>query len=486
MPSNTNLARMAVLLLSALVAITLLEPLIGIPLRVDKNYNEGWNAYQVRRLLGDEPLYPKADAFTPNNYPPLSFYLVAVVSLVLGDPVIAGRLMALIGLLGVAFWISRILLLFDAHRFVALCTSLLFLAFIGAYHPNYVGMNDPQWFAHAVMMAGLTLVIRRSDHAGSIVGAAALMVVAGFVKHSLVSLPAAVTIWMITVGRRPFLIWTSASIGFVLCAFGALYGIHGPNALSGIFGYPRSYSLSSALSLGSRWLLRSSVFVAAGVLLLVVEPRSRATRLVWLYLLIGGATGFFSLGAAGVNYNYLYDLVIASTLAAGLAVDRICRRLKAAALSEQAAQAAGIFALSVIVLCQLPVVALEGRFFLRSMRRQIADAKGDVALLKSQVGPVACETLTLCYWAEKPFEIDFFGTQQKLLARGEFPESFLRYVEQRRFAAIQLQKTQEGPSARLPDEAVGELLKSYRIEREHRSSIILVRVAGLQSRSSSP
>jgi hypothetical protein len=483
---STKISAWTVALLSALVAIAFLKPLVGLPLQIPKDYNEGWNAYHSERIFGDEPLYPPADAFISNNYPPLWFYIVGGVNLVVGDSIITGRLIALVGLLSVAFWISIILLSFDAHRFVALCTSLLFLAFIGAYDPSYVAMNGPQWFAHAVMMAGLALLIRRPDHAGSIVGAAALMVTAGFVKHNPVSLPIAVTIWIISFGWRPFLLWTGASVSFLLCAFGALYGIHGPNALVGILDYPRSYSVERAVRNGSLDILPSSVFVAAGVLLAFIEPRDRATRLAWLYLLIAGASGYLAVGGAGASYNYLYDFAIASTLAAGLAIDRIGRRIKAVASSEQAVQAAGILALSIAILFRLPVVCLDTAVFFKNLSGQMADAKADIALLESQSGPVACEMLALCYWAGKPFEIDFFGTQQKLLARGEFPESFLRYVEQRQFAAIQLAAGGGRYSYHLPDEAVQQLLRNYRIERRSPASIILVRMAGLRSGFSSP
>ena len=478
--------RMAVLLLTALVAVTFLKPLVGLPLQIPKDYNEGWNAYYAERIFGDEPLDPPTGAFISNNYPPLWFYIVGGVNVAVGDAVVAGRLMALLGLLGVAFCISRILLSFGAHRFVALCASLLFLAFIGAYHSTYVGMNDPQWFAHAVMLAGLVVLVRWPEHAGTIVCAAALVVTAGFVKHNLIALPIALTLWMITVGWRSFLIWTGASISFVLGAFGALYGVHGSDAVSGIFGFPRSYSLGSAVMSGSALMLRSSVFVAVGMLLVFVEPRGRPTLLVWLYLLVAGISGFFSVGAAGADYNYLYDFVIASILAAGLAIDRIAQRLKATAFSEQAIQAAGILILSVTILFRLPVVAIESAVFFRDLRDQIADAKADVALLSSQSGPVACETLALCFWAGKPFEIDFFGTQQKLLARGEFPESFLRYLEQKEMAAIQLHSHGDRQSHILRDEVVRELLTNYRIERRHHSSVILVRTPGLGSMSSSP
>src|SRR5277367_3164070 len=49
------------------------------------NYNEGCNAYFVSAVLAGGPLYFPPDALTTNNYPPLSFYLLAPLASLLGD-----------------------------------------------------------------------------------------------------------------------------------------------------------------------------------------------------------------------------------------------------------------------------------------------------------------------------------------------------------------------------------------------------------------
>ena len=48
-------------------------------MRMPLNYNEGWNAYHALSVAQGRALYPPADALLPNNYPPLSFHLVAGV-----------------------------------------------------------------------------------------------------------------------------------------------------------------------------------------------------------------------------------------------------------------------------------------------------------------------------------------------------------------------------------------------------------------------
>src|SRR3954451_17449491 len=65
-------------------------------LNVEIQPNEHSNAYFVDAATGKMPLYPSADKLITNNYPPLSFYIVALVGWFIGDPVLAGRLLSLI------------------------------------------------------------------------------------------------------------------------------------------------------------------------------------------------------------------------------------------------------------------------------------------------------------------------------------------------------------------------------------------------------
>jgi len=79
----------------ALCATALLAlPVARLPMRVPLNYNEGWNAYHAAQAMSGTPLYPPADSLLSNNYPPLSFYIVGIAGRVVGDNVIAGRLVA--------------------------------------------------------------------------------------------------------------------------------------------------------------------------------------------------------------------------------------------------------------------------------------------------------------------------------------------------------------------------------------------------------
>src|ERR1700716_1241342 len=64
-------------------------------LRVPFDPDEGWNAYLQSRAVSGEALYPASDSFLINNYPPLSFYLIGGLGALLGDNIVAGRIVSL-------------------------------------------------------------------------------------------------------------------------------------------------------------------------------------------------------------------------------------------------------------------------------------------------------------------------------------------------------------------------------------------------------
>ncbi|HYK80456.1 MAG TPA: hypothetical protein VEU95_12550, partial [Micropepsaceae bacterium] len=81
------LAILSVPLLIALIALAYRSTLL-----IAINYNEGWNAYHATAALSGGRLYYPANALVTNNYPPLSFIIVGMVSNIVGDAIFAGRL----------------------------------------------------------------------------------------------------------------------------------------------------------------------------------------------------------------------------------------------------------------------------------------------------------------------------------------------------------------------------------------------------------
>jgi len=101
------------------------------------------------------------------------------------------------------------------------------------------------------------------------------------------------------------------------------------------------------------------------------------------------------------------------------------------------APAAICFAIAAICLPNLPQAALTTADFIRTDHADSAKYQTVIGELTAARGPVACELLSLCYWAGKSFEIDFFNYGQKLKKRrvtatlltSRFDSGYYAYVE---------------------------------------------------------
>src|SRR5258708_39380653 len=113
--------------------------------------NEGWNAYYGDAAMGRSPLYPSADQLITNNYPPLSFYMVGGFGHLVGDPVLAGRLLSLCAVLAIGFAIALMVRELGGSRLGAALAGAFFVGTITRFCLSYVGMNDPQLLAQALM-----------------------------------------------------------------------------------------------------------------------------------------------------------------------------------------------------------------------------------------------------------------------------------------------------------------------------------------------
>jgi len=420
-----------------LVALLLLEPLLMIPLHVPLNYNEGWNAYFAARAVGVAagPLYP-ADGLAFNNYPPLSFYAVGALGRYgVGDMIVAGRIVAAASLLASAALVGTCVRRLGGDRRGGLVASGLLL-FSATFFREYVAMDDPQWLAHALMLGGLAVLLRDQARgripAGRVVAAALLVAAGGFVKHSLVGLPLAVTVWLALARPRVAATWLLAAVGSVAAGLLATVLLHGADAFADVLRHRRVFRAGrAARALGALAPLLPMLCVAG----LGWRTRRRDDRAMpspgpsgglsagpspslfaGLFVAISLLTGIVQRLGEGVNFNAHFETLIALCLAAGLAVSRVSAaglagrgRLGPAALATVAA---------------LPALALAPWLLARSWEQ----AAGRQALARSwqpvieriraAPGLAGCEMPSLCFWVGKPLAVDQFNLGQSLGAGG--------------------------------------------------------------------
>ena len=120
-------------LLYAIAIVSFTWPIYRAFLNIEIENNEGWNAYFADAAMGKMPLYPSPGELITNNYPPLSFYIVGIVGRLLGDPVLAGRLLSLIAALAVGTAIALSVRRLGGTKTAATVSAAFFLATISRF-----------------------------------------------------------------------------------------------------------------------------------------------------------------------------------------------------------------------------------------------------------------------------------------------------------------------------------------------------------------
>ncbi len=417
-------AAMAVVCALALIHITVL-----VPLHIPLDPNEGWNAYHAEAAMTHGALYPRAPSLMVNNYPPLFFYLDGAFGRLVGDNIVAGRILSLVACLAMAYVV--VLVVKRRGGWPEAAFAALFLIAALLLHSDYVGMSDPQLFGHAIQLTALLILLSRPRGTVSIGAAALLLVIGFFFKHNLIALPLALTLWLALIDR---------SNAIKLAVFGLSFGALGLLAFRLSFGIsllaqlqsPRIYSFGLlAEGLGS-WLAWNGAPLIAAFLVLVPMRRDPIILLCLIYLALSGATGAVLYGGAGVDTNTMFDAFIALSLAAGFALTRWqgARRTFVASL----------WALPLIMgfTAEFDGNWLTAGYWLEPMSLERRAAAADIAFLQTRVGPTICEMLSLCYWAGKAAEADVFNLGQQYATGRRNDEQLVQLLEHKHYAVIQI------------------------------------------------
>jgi hypothetical protein len=438
---KTTLARVAegLLVLMLLRGLWLLATTdaraIAFPYPVD--YGEGQLLDQVMRLSRFEGIYPPLSAQLPHNianYPPVYPLLQVPLAWLSGPALWYGRALSLLGALGTAALIARVLLVTTGDRFASLAGGATFLCL--PYVVAWAALVRVDCVALALSWAGLALVTPLAAGRPSRIVAAGLFVLAGFTRQSyFLAAPLAALVWLI--GQRgraqavELLLWVAGLGGLVLLLLmgvtGGAFWTHVVVATSANvneFGWPRVANYAQDLAVRAPYLLLS----AASLLALAPRVPNATPWLVGPYLL-GAAGSAILVGKAGSNLNYLLELAAALGLAAGavLAGARNRRGLRSLLALALAIQVAAVHSWSAAQAEKLDTKTTRGTAMLDRLRRTVAESQG-LVLADEYMALLPLEGRPVVY---QPFEM-------KMLAQaGLWDERpFVEELRQRRFALI--------------------------------------------------
>ena len=427
-------------------------------MRMPMNGNEGWNALHAMHAMTQLNFYEPNGLANFPNYPPLSFYVVGLLGKLFGDNVLAGRALAFLSILVTAANIGLISYRLGATRLMAILAGVLALLYASTKYSGYVGMNDPQWFGHALQSTGVMVLVGSvglTTERRRLLIALLFIFAGGLVKHNLLPIPLAVTVWLAFVDRRAFIYWLVGGITLTLIAGLLFYLLYGASFYQQLFGHERIYSLRMLLD-GSRDLYPLFPYFLLGSLAAIIYWANTRVRLVFVYLLIAIAIGLvFDLGR-GVNQNTYFDVLIATMPLVGLGASWLLNNLSR---KQGLAAALSVLLVASPVLARVPEFAADHVKTFGKMR-EWPKFQDMYATIAAAPGPVACENPTLCYWAGRENAIDFTNAGQKLERNEVTQQQFADLIASKELSIIQVNGEDSG---RLTDEANEQLQAEYEI-----------------------
>jgi hypothetical protein len=446
----------------ALIAIRL----YAIPVHVPWSYNEGWNAYLAQTATAGGVLYPPFDSMVTNNYPPLSFYIVGAIGRAVGDNIVAGRLVEMLSLLTVAVSVFKLNCWLGADRKLALLGSGVFLLGVYAVMPGYIAIDDPQFLAHGFVVAGALAFLYASETRlwRGMLLSALLMALGGLIKHSEISLPLALCSWAAFYDRRRLAVFVISALLVGAVAAVSAYFAWGQAMMEAMFFTPRMTRLSRAVARLIQDLPFMPAYIILTIIAFVLIGRSREASFVLLYLAISLMIGFWMLSGFGVSQNVMFDAVIALSLGGTLFVRAMVEHASRSFWKSEQGRVLVVLLAAAPCMGAGMYVYLSNGFF--EQLKHISSAPRWEALyarLGSAQGPVACETLAVCYWARKPLEIDFFNYGQKIYGAKIYanePDGFLAKVGHKSYAYVVVESNSL-PNPLLPRPLMGALFDNY-------------------------
>lgn len=427
----------------ALTALLAVYPLVRSFAWVQVNYNEGWNLYWQNRAMHGLRLYSGAPPTMFCNYPPLSFYLIALLGKTGANMLVAARLVSLAAL-GFVAWASAFAVRqWGGSRVDAVLSGVALTLPMLVFYDSYVGSNDPQLLGMALAGGALALHLAGPPTLRRSIAIAALLVACGLTKHNLVALPAAIAVDLLWgADRRVRVVFLLAGLGIVLAAVGAIVLREDAAFFYQVLA-SRTWSAARALGMAQDFLTRhQATFMVGGIGLVVL--RGPGSRLVLTYLGFALAiAGYFS-GGAGTAENIWFDMLAALAIGAGLVAARL--RERGAGQAMLAAVALGATLAPLIAAPRALDYASAG--LLGGLSREAQAFAADAAFIRERPGPALCESILLCIRAGKPITVDPFNVFQATRT-GRLPGSTLTAaIDRQYFTTIDIRSPRGAESDR--------------------------------------
>ena len=368
---------------------------VGIPFEI--NGNEPWNAYHARNAFNPSLLYPDTSQYI-NNYPPLSYYLIHLLSFSGLNEIIIGRTLSLFSIL-----ILSLTIYFTGRHLVPesyggpLFGALWFLVTMCRGFVGYAGMNDPHLLGLSVMAIGF-LIFLKFQNSKLIYLAFFIMIIAGFIKNSLLALPLASVFLLFAEKNKHLTKIFLFSLIILVLFFGLFTYLYGENFINQLF-IPREIKPERIIHSAQR--LQWVIIPISCWIFWMLSEKNRNHRLVTSVLIGFSSMIFFgTVIAEGVGTNAIFELVFSCA---------ICMSIFLPTFAQKTIRTFSVSTI-IIILCLLrtiltlhndPYLLLVSSSYREDISHRIQIFDTAVNSIRESDQAIKCSNDTVCFYAGK-------------------------------------------------------------------------------------
>jgi len=465
---------LSLFLLGLTCLVLLYPPILQAFYKVPTAYNEGWNVAHALSAMAGENIYHYPDKYLTNNYPPLYFYISGIAGELFGDYMFPSRILSIVSLFSIAFFIFLITHSLTREIKPAIFSALLFCALMATNYATYIGINDPQLMATAFSCAALALLILLPTQKKTLLLVALLCLASGLIKHNLINVPIAISLFIFFRHRHLFIYWTCLCCILLTLSLLVIFSLYGEHFLHSFIS-ERSFSFYRLFARSELYLNGLAIPLAFYAATFLLPSKNKFNLLLTSYFFTSLITGIFFSGGAGVYYNIFFDTCISLSILCAVNLYQLHQLLPISRIKRDASLALISLALSMSALMALPLQSLKSLDLITTLENKEKTTADDIVLLSKHGAPAICETMSLCYWSDIPIEYDAFNIGQAMLKDESLELEILEKVNSQNYAIIQLLITNGNwNKERFPESFIAAVYKNYKVARTNRGRVFFV------------
>ena len=372
------------------------------------------------------------------------------------DYIISGGIDILFFILISVFCVSSVVVMVGEGAFGAIFSGFMLIIYAGHYFQGWFAENDPQWIGIGLQLLGVIFAIRSvqdNSNAYNLFISSLFCALGFYTKHNEVSLILFIMLYLFFSDRKKTLLFSMYFFSMIFTFLFIFYIIYGYNFLYDVFLHPRIQVLHQ-ITKASPKVKMFAPLICVSFYYFKINGLNKKTFSLLGFLIFSFLSGCYMQTGDGVSINVHLDTLIACTIISGLLIKNL--EIKKPLM---------LFLLSFIVF-MLPTFRMVRHASQLEKNIQNIHLEADrwqnvIRYIEQQHDLVACRMLSICFWAGKPFTVDFFNMGQYLQVGG-VNHIFEKMVSSKSFSVIEYPILNDEEGRREQDVVMKILIKNYK------------------------